>query len=301
MPTSRAARRRLLHFCDENTGSGTTTGAPRPGEATGPTSRGQGPDASEGGDPRGGPGYATAPWPVGGGSFRAFGPGSAELLPRVRGSGQEPGWPGSLGADPARTGADTTLCCPGLGLQTPSVRGLVGSGREAGGPAAAGCGRPASSVHLACGSVPVPVPSGQEVPLAQEEAPLAPASETLSPERRCRVGEGLRHRGQARETAAGGPEATRNLGTALPGGPTGGAPAVTVGSGRPEGGSRENGPAPQPPRPPQPRCCTRQLGPWGLGPQRERFQARCLLSLVPRPDPRYPVPPCPPHASLQHS
>lgn len=193
------------------------------------------------------------------------------------------------------------FAAPALGLQTPGVRGLVGSGREAGGPAAAGCGRPASSVHLACGSVPVPVPSGQEAPLAREEAPLAPASETLGPERRCRVGEGLRHRGQARETAAGGPEATPNLGRALPGGPTGGAPAVTVGSGRPEGGNRENGPAPQPPRPPQPRCCTRQLGPWGLGPQREWFQARCLLSLVPRPDPRCPVPPCPPHASLQHS
>ena len=48
---------------------------------------------------------------------------------------------------------------------------------------------------MACGSIPMPVPSGQEAPLAREEAPLAPASETLSPERRCRVGEGLRHMG----------------------------------------------------------------------------------------------------------
>lgn len=58
-----------------------------------------------------------------------------------------------------------------------------------------GRGCPASRVHLACGSIPMPVPSGQEAPLAREEAPLAPASETLSPERRCRVGEGLRHMG----------------------------------------------------------------------------------------------------------
>ena len=41
------------------------------------------------------------------------------------------------------------------------------------------------------------------------------------------------------------------------------------------------------------------VGPLGAGPP--RFQARCLLYLVPRPDPRCPVPPCPPHAPLQHS
>lgn len=138
------------------------------------------------------------------------------------------------------------------------------------------------------GAIPVPAPSGQEPPLAREEGHLAPASDMLGPERRCRVDEGLRHVGRAKETAAGGPEATPHLGTELPGGPNGRAPAVIVGSGRPEGGGREDGPAPQPSPAPLLRLAAAPLK--AGTPTGEQFQAGCLLSLVPRPSPQVPCP-----------
>lgn len=97
VPTGRAARRHLLHSCDEDAGAGTTAGGLGPGEATG----------APGGTRvllplRRGLHGTLAGW--GGSVSRAFGLGSAKLLPRVRGAGQELGWPGSQGADPARTG-----------------------------------------------------------------------------------------------------------------------------------------------------------------------------------------------------
>ena len=96
VPTGRAARRHLLHSGDEDAGAG-TTGGPGPREATG----------APGGTrvlprPRWGLHGTLAGW--GGFVSPAFGLGSAKLLPRLRGAGQELGWPGSPGADPTRTG-----------------------------------------------------------------------------------------------------------------------------------------------------------------------------------------------------
>lgn len=94
--------------------------------------------------------------------------------------------------------------------------------------------------------------------------------------------EGLRHVGRAKETAAGGPEATPHLGTELPGSPTGGAPAVIVGSGRPEGGGRKDGPAPHPSPAPLLRPAA---APWRLGPQWGTVPGRLSPVLGPTPQP----------------
>lgn len=209
-PTGRAARRRLLHSCDENAASGTMTGGPRPGEATAPP-RG----ARVLMHPRGaihGQALGTErhPGQLGVGLSGRLGQAQPNCFPgcraQVKSCAGLARWALTLpGQDEDST--DPAFCCPGSRAGDSGRQGDLpaqGGRQEARLPA--GRGRPASRVHLACGAVPTPAPSRQEAPLAREEALLAPASEILS--RRGRVDEGLRHMGQAKETAAGGPEAT---------------------------------------------------------------------------------------------
>nr|CAI9704908.1 unnamed protein product [Rangifer tarandus platyrhynchus] len=84
-----------------------------------------------------------------------------------------------------RTGVGMHIAALASGLGTPGP----------GGPhrLRAGGGRPGCPQDLDAwprgstrpGAIPTPAPSGQEAPLAREEVHLAPASDTLGPERRC--------------------------------------------------------------------------------------------------------------------
>lgn len=175
VPTSRATRRHLLHSGDEDAGAG-TTGGPGPREATG----------APGGTrvlprPRWGLHGTLAGW--GGSVSRAFGPGSANCSPES--GAQVKSWAGLARRvltppGQGKDGCGLAHCCRDFGA---GDSGPWGAHRLRAGGGRPGCLQDLDSWPRGStrpGATPMPVPSGQEAPLAREEVHLAPASDTLS-------------------------------------------------------------------------------------------------------------------------